>query len=48
VDEQVLNQNVEALIKHDTEDFVREFLARVRDAHGVLNVTVAQKLLPYP
>lgn len=28
----VLGQNIEALIKHDSDGFVREFLARVRDA----------------
>jgi hypothetical protein len=33
---QALNQNVEALIQHDGDDFVRAFLARVRDATGVL------------
>jgi hypothetical protein len=43
-----LNQNVEALIQHDGDDFVRAFLARVRDATGVLTPHVAQKLSPYP
>ncbi len=43
-----LNQNVEALIQHDCDDFVRAFLARVRDATGVLTPHVAQKLSPYP
>jgi hypothetical protein len=44
----VLEQNIEALIKHDSDGFVREFLARVRDAHGVLTPTVSQKLIGYP
>jgi hypothetical protein len=33
----VLYKNIEALIDHDSEEFVREFLARVRDATGVLS-----------
>lgn len=44
----VLGQNVEALIKHDSDGFVREFLARVRDAHGVLTPNVSGKLILYP
>ena len=48
VNTQALNQNVEALIQHDGDDFVRAFLARVRDATGVLTPHVAQKLSPYP
>jgi hypothetical protein len=47
VNTQALNQNVEALIQHG-DDFVRAFLARVRDATGVLTPHVAQKLSPYP
>ncbi len=43
-----LNQHVEALIQHDSDQFVREFLARVRDAHGVLIPNVSGKLIGYP
>lgn len=48
VQRNLLEQNIEALIKHDSDGFVRQFLARVRDAHGVLTPTVGQKLLGYP
>jgi hypothetical protein len=45
---QILNQNVEALIQHDSDDFVRAFLAMVREAHGVLDLKVEKKLSQYP
>ena len=44
----ILNQNVETLIKYDTDNFVREFLGRVKDAHGVLTPNVSGKLAGYP
>jgi hypothetical protein len=34
VQRNLLELNIDALIKHDSDGFVREFLARVRDAHG--------------
>jgi hypothetical protein len=40
----VLNQNVEALLKHDSDEFVRTFLGMVKEAHGVLTPNVVQKL----
>ena len=39
-----LNQNVEALIQHDSDEFVRRFLAAVRYAQGVLTPNVSAKL----
>lgn len=44
----ILNQNVEALIQHDGDEFVRAFLAMVREATGVLDPKVAKKLSQYP
>ena len=44
----ILNQNVEALTNYDSDEFIREFLARVRDATGVLTPTMGQKLVIYP
>ena len=46
--ENVFNQNVDELIKYADDDFVREFLGRVKDAHGVLSVGVSQKIRGYP
>jgi hypothetical protein len=43
-----LNQHVEALIQHGSDEFVRRFLAAVRDAHGVLTPNVSEKLNGYP
>ena len=43
-----LNRNVEALVQHDSDQFVRRFLAAVRDAHGVLTPNVGRKLAGYP
>ena len=48
VNTQALNQNVEALIQHDGDEFVRRFLAAVRYAQGVLTPNVSGKLLGYP
>ena len=42
-----LNWNVEALIQHDSDEFVRRFLAAVRDADGVLTPNVSGKLTGY-
>jgi hypothetical protein len=44
----ILNQNVTALIQHDRDDLVRDFLAAVKEADGVLTQNVAQKLAGYP
>jgi len=44
----VLEQNIEALIKHDRDGFIREFLASVRDATGALSPAVGEKLSQYP
>ena len=44
----VLNQNIEALTHYDSDEFVCKFLARVRDAHGVLTPNIATKLSQYP
>jgi len=44
----VFNQNVEALLKHDSDEFVRTFLGMVKDAHSVLTPNVAEKLAGYP
>jgi len=44
----VLNQNVEALLKHDSDEFVRSFLGMVKDAHDVLTPNAAQKIAGYP
>jgi hypothetical protein len=39
------NQNVTALIQHDRDDLVRDFLAAMKEADGVLSQNVAQKLV---
>jgi hypothetical protein len=44
----ILNRNVTALIQHDREDLVRDFLAAMKEADGVLTPNVAQKLAGYP
>jgi hypothetical protein len=44
----ILNQNVIALIQHDRDELVRDFLAAVKEAEGVLTQNVAQKLASYP
>jgi hypothetical protein len=44
----ILNQNVIALIQHDRDDLVRDFLAAMKEADGVLSQNVAQKLAGYP
>ena len=43
-----LNQNVEALIKYDSDEFVCKFLAVVRNATGVLTPNVSGRLAKYP
>jgi hypothetical protein len=43
-----LNHNVTALLQQDRDDFVRVFLAAVKEAEGVLTPNVAQKLASYP
>ncbi len=48
MDAHVVNQNVEALLKHDSDEFVRTFLGMVKQAHGVLKPNVAEKLAGYP
>jgi hypothetical protein len=42
-----LNHNVTALLQQDRDDFVRAFLAAVKEAEGVLTPNVAQKLASY-
>jgi hypothetical protein len=43
-----LNKNVEALMNHDSDDFIDKFLAMVRGAAGVLTPNVGEKLTKYP
>ena len=43
-----LNKNVDELIRYDSDEFVRRFLAMVRDATGVLAPNMGQKLSQYP
>jgi hypothetical protein len=44
LDADALNRNVEALMLFDTDEFVRTFLAIVKDARGVLSRAVSNKL----
>jgi hypothetical protein len=44
----ILNQSVNELCKYDGNEFVRSFLAMVRDAHDVLSPNTAGKLAGYP
>jgi len=44
----ILNHNVEALIAHDSDEFVRKFLAATSKATGVLTARVGRKLSRYP
>ena len=44
----ILNQNVDALIAYEGDQFVCRFLAVVRDATAVLTPNVGGKLTKYP
>jgi len=44
----ILNLNIEALTNYDRDEFVCKFLARVREATGVLSPNIATKLSQYP
>ncbi len=36
---------MEALIQHDSDEFVKHFLTAVRDAHGVLTPNLSQEAI---
>jgi hypothetical protein len=44
----VLVDNIEALIKLDGDEFVRKFLAAIREAKSLLSPNLQSKLSSYP